>query len=65
MTLNPPSLALRRNGTKTVEWLFRTAVRGRQRRVVLMPRRWHQGRGVIRERRGQESPVPGEREISR
>jgi hypothetical protein len=42
MTLNPPSLELRRNGTKTVEWLFRKVVRGRRRRVVLVPRRWHQ-----------------------
>ena len=48
MTLNPPSLELRRNGTKTVGWLFRKVVRGRRRRVVLVPRRWHQVGGVIR-----------------
>jgi hypothetical protein len=42
MMLNPPSLELRRNGTKTVGWLFRNVVRGRRRRVVLVPRRWHQ-----------------------
>src|SRR3974390_2608035 len=33
---------------------------GRRRRVVLMPRRWHQVGGNIRKRRWQESPVTGE-----
>ena len=37
-----------------------TAARGRRSRVVLAPRRWCQGRGAIRERRWQESPVTGE-----
>jgi hypothetical protein len=58
---DPPSLELRRADTKTVEWLFRKAFRGRRRRVVLMPRRWHPGRGFTRERRWQKSPVTGER----
>src|ERR1700720_160920 len=34
--------------------------RGRRSRVVLTPRRWRQGRGAIRERRWQKSPVTGE-----
>ena len=33
---------------------------GRRNRVVLMPRRWHQVGGNIRQRRWQESPVTGE-----
>jgi hypothetical protein len=34
--------------------------RGQRSRVVLTPRRWRQGRGAIRERRWQKSPVTGE-----
>jgi hypothetical protein len=34
---------------------------GRRSRVVLTPRRWRQGRGAIRERRWQKSPVTGYR----
>ena len=39
---------------------------GRRRRVVLMPRRWHQGRGVIPRTTGAKEPGPrGEHDISR
>ena len=39
---------------------------GRRRRVVLMPRRWHQGRGMIPRTTGAKEPGPrGERDISR
>jgi hypothetical protein len=43
--------------------LTRALAGGRQSRVVLMPRRWHQVRAKARGRRWQESPVAGESTI--
>lgn len=55
MMLPPPS---REGSSQTVEWLFEKVFCGRRRRLV--PRRWHQVRGVIpRERWRQNSPVSG------
>src|SRR5258708_26606674 len=58
----PPSLKLRRAGTKPVE-AFGVDGCGRRRRVVLTPRRWRQVRAKERGRRWQESPVAGESTI--
>jgi hypothetical protein len=55
----PPSLKLRRTGTKPVE-AFGVDGCGRRSRVVLTPRRWRQVRAKERGRRWQESPVAGE-----
>jgi hypothetical protein len=60
---DPPSLKLRRTGTRSVEWLFRKAGRGRRNRVVLSSRRWSQVCDKKRRRRWQKSRSPGRARI--